>query len=88
MILTQKINKYCVKSYWLPEGSCKYRSTLDVVVEGAVFVPVFVQNAEGIDVGEILKLYQTAHPVPAERQRHIRDSNSRTLSLLRKHNML
>ena len=39
--------------------------TLDVVVEGAVSVPVFVEDAEGVAVGKILKLYQAVHPVPA-----------------------
>lgn len=43
-------------------------STLDVVVEGTVSIPVFVEDAKGVAVGEILKLYQTVHPVPAGRQ--------------------
>lgn len=41
--------------------------TLDVIVEGAVPIPVFVKDAEGVAVGKILKLNQTVHPVPAER---------------------
>lgn len=39
--------------------------TLDVIIEGAVSVPVFVEDAKGVAVGEILKLNQTVHPVPA-----------------------
>lgn len=48
--------------------SCVSFSTLDVVVEGAVSIPVFVEDAKGVAVGEILKLYQTVHPVPAGRR--------------------
>lgn len=56
----------------MPDGGREYRgeclSTLDVVVEGTVSIPVFVEDAKGVAVGEILKLYQTVHPVPAGRQ--------------------
>lgn len=48
--------------------SCECLGTLDVVVEGAVSIPVLVEDAKGVAVGEILKLYQTVHPVPAGRQ--------------------
>lgn len=41
---------------------------MDVVVEGTVSIPVFVEDAEGVAVGEILKLYQAVHPVPAGQQ--------------------
>lgn len=41
---------------------------MDVVIEGAVSIPVFVEDAKSIGVGKILKLYQTVHPVPAGRQ--------------------
>lgn len=51
--------------HWLSD-ECE--STLDVVVEGAVLILVFMEDAKGVAVGEILKLYQTVHPVPAERQ--------------------
>lgn len=44
-------------------------STLDVVVECTVAISVLVEDAKGVAVGEILKLYQTLHPVPAGRQR-------------------
>lgn len=51
---------------------CEYTAacsrTLDVIVEGAVSIPVFVEDAKGVAVGEILKLNQAAHPVPAERR--------------------
>ena len=40
--------------------------TLDVIVEGAVPIPVFVKHAEGVAVGKVLKLNKTVHPVPAE----------------------
>lgn len=50
---------------WSP---CERFSTLDVVIKGAVSIPIFVEDAKGVAVGEILKLYQTVHPVPAGRQ--------------------
>lgn len=45
--------------------SCECLSTLDVVIEGTVSIPVFVEDAKGVAVSKILKLYQTVHPVPA-----------------------
>lgn len=41
---------------------------MDVVVEGAVAIPVLIEDAEGIAVGEVLKLNQAVHPVPAGRR--------------------
>lgn len=40
--------------------------TLDVVIEGAVSVPVLVEDAKGVAVSEILKLNQAVHPVSSE----------------------
>lgn len=44
----------------------KSEPTLDVVIEGAITVAVFVENAESITIGKILKLNQTVHPIPAK----------------------
>lgn len=41
-------------------------STLDVIVEGAISIPVLVKHAEGVVVSKVLKLNKTIHPVPAE----------------------
>lgn len=43
-----------------------WQNTLDVVVEGAVAIPVLVKDTKGVAVGEILKLDQAVHPIPAE----------------------
>lgn len=43
---------------------CRH-STLDVIVEGAVTIPVLVEDSERVTVGKVLKLDQTVHPVPA-----------------------
>lgn len=46
-------------------SNLRFEPTLDVIIEGAVTVAVLVKNAESIAVGEILKLNQTVHPIPA-----------------------
>lgn len=51
-----------------PKSSATRFPTLDVVVEGAVSIPVLVEDAEGVAVSEVLKLYQAVHPVPAGQQ--------------------
>lgn len=56
--------------------------TLDVIVEGAVPIPVFVKDAEGVAVGKILKLNQTVHPVPAERHCDRSEFKARSLQCL------
>lgn len=70
--LTRKnsINIVCKKQQLSPllsDEAIWSLSTLDVVVEGTVSIPVFVEDAEGVAVGKILKLYQAVHPIPAGR---------------------
>lgn len=40
-----------------------YMWTLDIVIEGAVFLPVFPKEAEGIVVPKVLKLDQSVLPI-------------------------
>ena len=41
--------------------------TLDVIIESAVFVAVLGQQPEGVDIGKVLKLNETFHPIPVNR---------------------
>lgn len=43
--------------------------TLDVIVEHAVLVPVFVEQAEGIGIGKIFKLDEAIYSKPVGRER-------------------
>lgn len=43
--------------------------TLDVIVEHAVLVPVFVEQAEGIGIGKIFKLDEAIYSKPVVRER-------------------
>ena len=56
--------------------------TLDVIVEGAVPIPVFVKDAECVVVGKVLKLNQTVHPVPAQRHGDRSEFKARSLQCL------
>lgn len=40
---------------------------MDVIVERAVLVAVLAQQTERINIGEVLKLDETVHPVPGIR---------------------
>jgi len=45
-------------------------SALDVVVEGAILVAVFLEEAEGVVVAEVLELDQGVLAVPAHHRLH------------------
>ena len=52
-----------------PSGSVRPGGpTLDVVVEGAVLVAVLAEKAEGVGVGEVLKLDEATDPKPVGRE--------------------
>lgn len=42
---------------------------MDVIVEHAVFVAVFVEQAEGVGIGKVFKLDETVYSKPAGRER-------------------
>lgn len=42
---------------------------MDVIVEGAVAIPVLVEDAEGVAVCKVFKLNQAVHPVPGGQRR-------------------
>lgn len=39
--------------------------TLNVIVECAVFVAVFIEKSECVGIGKVLKLDKAIHPIPA-----------------------
>lgn len=43
--------------------------TLDVIIEHAVFVAVFVEQAEGIGIGKVFKLDEAIYSKPVGRER-------------------
>ena len=55
---------------------------MDVVVEHAVLVAVFVEKAEGVGIGKVLKLDEAIHskPVGRERKGHVIASSSWSLA--------
>lgn len=45
------------------------KPTLDVIIEHAVLIAVFVEQAEGVGIGKVFKLDEAIYSKPVERQR-------------------